>query len=278
MPSLEITTMIGCPMQCTFCPQDKLAANYPADAVRALSYDKFAEILVKVPKHVRIDFSGMSEPWANRFATDMLACTLRRGYNVAIYTTLQGMRDPDRVTWLLDGHQSQIEAIVVHLPDERGNMRGFRDTEQYREALEIFRKRRGVRFMTMAESSAVGRTDMKWQPLTRAGNLDLQTIEGQDVVLDPVHRTPVTCSFTPFYDQNVLLPNGDVVLCCMDYSVKHRLGNLLEQDYYDLFRSEAMGALHAANMQYGGGSLCQTCVRARPHDVVEKKHMWRAQQ
>jgi adenine C2-methylase RlmN of 23S rRNA A2503 and tRNA A37 len=36
MPTLEITTLIGCPMRCTFCPQDKLAANYPAEAVRAL--------------------------------------------------------------------------------------------------------------------------------------------------------------------------------------------------------------------------------------------------
>lgn len=279
MPSLEITTMIGCPMQCTFCPQDKLAANYPADAVRALSFDSFKAILAKVPPHVRIDFSGMAEPWANRFATEMLAYALVKGFNVAIYTTLQGMRDPELVTNLLKRYDNQVEIVVVHLPDSRGNMRGFRDSEQYRASLEIFKKLPGVRFMTMAESSAVGKTDMKWSPLTRAGNLDLQKIEGQDIKLEPVHDTPVTCSFTPFYDQNVLLPNGDVVLCCMDYSVKHKLGNLLEQDYYDLFKSDAMASLHADNMQYGHSdfSLCKTCSRAKPHDVTDKnKHMWRA--
>ena len=275
MPTLEITTMIGCPMRCTFCPQDKLVANYPADAVRALSLDNFNAILAKVPRYVRIDFSGMAEPWANRFATSMLADTLVDGRNVAVYTTLQGMRDPERVATLLRDRPSQIEHVVVHLPDSRGNMRGFRDSEQYRNAVEIFRELPGVKFMTMAESSVAGSTDMRWNPITRAGNLDLQQIEGQDIVLDPVHRTPVTCSFTPFYDQNVLLPNGDVVLCCMDYSVKHRLGNLLEQNYDELFASQSMGRLHAENMRYGASdSLCKTCSRARPHDLGARKQYW----
>ncbi len=275
MPTLEITTMMGCPMRCTFCPQDKLAANYPADAVRALSLDNFKTILAKVPKHVRIDLSGMAEPWANRFATQMLEHALFQGHHVAVYTTLQGMRDPDVVASLLRGMRTQVEAIVVHLPDALGNMRGFKDSEQYREALAIFRGLKGARFMTMAESSAAGSVDMKWRPITRAGNLDLQAIEGQDIDLEPVHSTPVTCSFTPFYDQNVLLPNGDVVLCCMDYSVKHKLGNLLEDDYYDLFRSPAMVDLHASNMQFGSGSLCHSCARARPHDVGSTKQYWK---
>jgi hypothetical protein len=275
MPTLEITTMMGCPMQCTFCPQDKLVANYPADAVRALSLDKFKEILAKVPRHVRIDFSGMAEPWANRHATGMLEHTLLDGRNVAVYTTLQGMHDPEAVVSSLRFHSSQVEVVVVHLPDARGNMRGFRYSEQYRRSLELFRGLRDVRFMTMGESA--GPVDMRWNPITRAGNLDLQRIEDQPIVPDPVYRTPVSCSFTPFYDQNVLLPNGDVVLCCMDYSVKHKLGNLLEQDYYDIFRSDALARLHAENMRGDGDSLCHTCSRAKSYVVgPHKKQYWEA--
>ncbi len=278
MPTLEITTMIGCPMRCTFCPQDKLVSNYPADAVRALSLDSFKAIVAKLPNYVRIDFSGMSEPWANRFATDMLDHALVEKRNVAVYTTLQGMRDPQRVADLLTRYAAQVEAVVVHLPDTRGNMRGFKDSDQYQQALGIFQKIKGVRFMTMAESSVAGSTDMKWQPLTRAGNLDLQQIEGQAIDQGPMHRTPVTCSFTPFYDQNVLLPNGDVVLCCMDYSVKHKLGNLLDDDYFDLFKSPAMGDLHSENMKFGQSdeSLCRKCTRARVHDIGAAKHSWKA--
>ena len=282
MPTLEITTLVGCPLACTFCPQDKLVANYPGDAVRALSLNAFKTILAKVPKHVRIDFSGMSEPWANRFATAMLACALEDGRNVAVYTTLQGMRDADLVASLLTEYAGQVEAVVVHLPDGRGNMRGFKQTGVYDKALSAFRELEGVlgerlQFMTMDEDNAspVGSVTMPWSALGRAGNLDRSGVSGQAIESDPHHSTPLTCSYTPFYDQNVLLPNGDVVLCCMDYSSQHKLGNLLTDDYYDLFSSEAFSQLVASNMQYADkGSICRKCSRARTHDLGETKHFW----
>lgn len=282
MPSLEITTMIGCPLRCTFCPQDKLAANYPAGDVRALTLESFRTILSKVPPYVRIDFSGMSEPWANRATTDMLAYALGRGFNVAIYTTLQGMRDPERVVNLIHGYAHKVEAVVVHLPDARGNMPGFKAGERYDQALAAFSTLvpvLGERFqsMTMDEDNrtqGLGPTTMLWSALSRAGNLDREQLHGQAIEDEPLHTTPLTCSFTPFYDQNVLLPNGDVMLCCMDYSVKHRLGNLLEQDYSELFSGPAMGRLIAENMKYGGDSICRKCSRARTHDLGDTKHFW----
>ncbi|MER9007171.1 SPASM domain-containing protein [Mesorhizobium sp. M0862] len=35
--------------------------------------------------------------------------------------------------------------------------------------------------------------------------------------------------------RNVLLPNGDVTLCCTDFERRHVLGNLLRDEYADLF-------------------------------------------
>lgn len=254
--------MVGCPMMCTFCPQDKLIKSY--DGVKYMTSEAFDVILSKLPTFVRVDFSGMSEPWANPHATDMLDRALSAGHNVAVYSTLQGMSDPERVVDLLVGHRDQVEKVVVHLPDEWGNMRGFSDTPEYRAALTAITvaspRLRDVSFMTMGAGWTGG--------LTRAGNLDLRHIKQQPVEETPNHATPLTCSFTPFYDHNVVLPNGDVVLCCMDYSVKHRIGNLLEQDYYDLFASRAMNNLRVANMNYGDdNSLCRKCSRARPLDL-----------
>lgn len=266
MPTLEITTMIGCPMRCTFCPQDKLIANYTSE-VRALSLENFKTILAKVPRHVRIDFSGMSEPWANRHATNMLEHVLRDGRNVTIYTTLQGMHDCERVISLLLDYRDQVEAIVVHLPDAIGNMRGFRPSERYDATVLAFRDLKeyfGDRLQFMCMSSE---SEVPWSPLTRAGNV---IFDGQDEV---AHHTPLSCSYTPFYDQNVLLPNGDVVLCCMDYSCEHKLGNLLIDDYYSLFQS--IGDVMSRNMQYGSaGSICRKCSRARTHDLDGSNHFW----
>jgi len=53
-------------------------------------------------------------------------------------------------------------------------------------------------------------------PISRAGNLFETKRKDGDL----------KCSASN-YDNNVMMPNGDVYLCCMDYSLKHKLGNLL---------------------------------------------------
>lgn len=248
-------------MRCTFCPQDKLVSSYGRGETKYMSLEDFSAMLSKVPTYVRIDFSGMSEPWANPHATDMLSHTLARGYKVAVYSTLQGMTDYQRVIDVLLANREQVEIVVVHLPDELGNMRGFKSSQVYWDARAAFDLMGPLlqSYHTMAMSAG-------WIGLTRAGNLDPSV---KSVEETPHHATPLMCSFTPFYDHNVVLPNGDVVLCCMDYSSKHRIGNLLSDDYFDLFKSEGLGELRAENMRYGdsGRSLCRTCSRAKTLDL-----------
>ena len=65
------------------------AARHLRPEREVLLFENFKLILSKVPQYVRIDFSGMAEPWANPEATSMLADTLEQGFNVAIYTTLR---------------------------------------------------------------------------------------------------------------------------------------------------------------------------------------------
>ena len=44
MPSLEITTMVGCPLKCTYCPQDQLRGTYGQNE-KYLSFENFKLIL-----------------------------------------------------------------------------------------------------------------------------------------------------------------------------------------------------------------------------------------
>ncbi|WP_225152225.1 SPASM domain-containing protein [Bradyrhizobium sp. NBAIM08] len=65
--------------------------------------------------------------------------------------------------------------------------------------------------------------------------------------------------------RNVLLPNGDVTLCCMDFERRHVLGNLLHDGYEDLFRRPGF-RLVADRMNGASGSLlCRMCERATPN-------------
>jgi hypothetical protein len=45
---------------------------------------------------------------------------------------------------------------------------------------------------------------------------------------------PKTCGCVEKLYHNVMLPNGDVSLCCMDYSLSYIIGNLFEQEYEDV--------------------------------------------
>jgi Iron-sulfur cluster-binding domain len=288
MPSLEITTMVGCPMKCTFCPQDQLRAQYGKDPDKYMSLDNFKLILSKIPTYVRIDFSGMAEPWTNEACTDMLQHALGRGHHVAIYTTLYGVSaaEAQRIFDLVLKHKDQVETVCLHLPDDNGNMRGWRYSLQYELALRTMMQLADTvldfRAMTMDRSGAVHKrlrmtatTLDGWVGMSRAGALDMKAIGEQPIEATPSHETLVSCSYTPFYDQNVVLPNGDVVLCCMDYEMKHVIGNLITGDYWSLFGSPAMVALQVENRKCGnsGTSICKSCVRASRYAVGGRDHL-----
>ncbi len=272
--------MVGCPLMCTFCPQDQLKANYKNHPDKYLSWENFKIVLGKLPQHVRIDFSGMAEPWANPDCTAMLRSALANGYNVALYTTLYGMTEPDAeaVVGLLRERAAQVETVCLHLPDAYANMRGWKASEEYQAVLDrflAFQKENIIgdfRVMTMANNGRFHpalrlNPSEPWLGLTRAGTLNTKDIGAQAIEQTPRHTAPVSCSYTEWYDQNVLLPNGDVALCCMDYGLKHVIGNLLRDDYESLFTGAPLTELKRRNAQFGFDpqSLCKSCQRATCH-------------
>ena len=66
----EITTHIGCPMNCVDCPQALLRNRY--NGKRDLSFEDYKAVIDKLPKGIRVDFSGMCEPFCNKSCTDMI--------------------------------------------------------------------------------------------------------------------------------------------------------------------------------------------------------------
>jgi hypothetical protein len=280
MPTLEITTKLGCSLACRFCPQDRLVKSYPKGASRLLALPDFRRVLAKVPRHVRIDFSGMAEPWLNPDATAMVVHTFEQGRQVAIYTTLQGM-GPKDAALLIQCFADRISPgtpWVIHLPDEDGAMTGWRPSEAYGRVLasfvELWRSRApaGLSFMTMSRTGRiaaaiepiVGERLDAFVAISRVENLDRDAFSPGQLLAAVSHDGAVLCGSTPFFDHNAMLPNGDVVLCCMDYSCQHVLGNLLEQDYGDLFTGQAMAEVRLRAMTLGDtrALICRQCHHA----------------
>jgi hypothetical protein len=269
-PVMELTTMIGCPLMCTFCPQESLRDGY-GTGTKYMTQADFTKMLVKLPKDTRIDFSGMSEPWANPECTAMLEETLWMGYNVAIYTTLYGMKDSERVRKVLEDHPNQVEVIMLHLPDANGNMKGWKNGEEWQHAAAVISHTNvpcGVGAMTMDKTglvhsdlqSMVGRLS-GWVGHTRADSLDVEQVAGQPISITPMNTFSLTCRSTPFYDRNVLLPDGSVVLCCMDYKLKHIIGNLLTQSYEEIMAGKPLAEIIKLNEEakFNKCSICKSC-------------------
>ena len=262
--TMEITTKIGCTMRCKYCPQSLLIREYTQDSKRPImmSMDTFKQCIDKIPDYITIDFSGMCEPCLNPQCTDMVEYAAKAGHPIRIFTTLVGMamNDIERLGRL------EVEQLVLHLPDAQGNASIPVDAD-YIKRLSVMihtveARNKGISCHGTLAQKVVPLIDQSWnigsELIDRAGNLELEDIKHQE--------TPgeIFCDLCGFeLNHNVLLPDGSVVLCCMDYGMKHILGNLLTQSYEEIVSGEVMNGLrdglHAGNSEI----LCHSCSNAR---------------
>lgn len=263
MATLEITTRIGCKNNCSYCPQDALVKAYKArSSVFEMSFDLFKRCVDKVPNHVRIDFSGMAEPWLNRECTRMLLYAHEKGFDLAIYTTLVGMSSED-----LDALVGiQFRQFMVHLPDG-DSMTTIKVDAQYLQLVERIKAAgfTGLNFMTIgslhpALQETIGDRVNIHGVVDRAGNLsDFPGVYRQQR-LNGIIRCK---SCGDKLNHNVLLPNGDIILCCMDYGMQHTLGNLATMRYEEIFSRKEYRSLQLRLDDDSQETLCRYCENAK---------------
>jgi radical SAM protein with 4Fe4S-binding SPASM domain len=253
---------------CTFCPQDKLQKAYQ-DPIRKLTVENFKLVLDKLPVDVEIIFAGYTEPWANKHCNEFVRMSLEKGHNIQIYTTLYGILVEQcyELVAILKKHPQQLKQFWIHLPDSKGNMLGWRHSSEYDHVLQIIKSGINCHEMTMDEHAqvsseiTVATNPVNWYLHTRADNLDISKIQSQPVHISPKYEFVVECTRNKNLHSNVLLPNGDIVLCCMDYSLKHILGNLFKDSYQDILNSKELARVRELNNQlkFSDKVLCRSC-------------------
>lgn len=252
MGRLEITTHIGCPMDCLDCPQGLLRSKYIGK--RDLDLEDYKRAIDKVPAGTRIDFSGMCEPFTNKHCTDMILYAADRGFPLALYTTLQGATKEDYER-LKD---VRYEVVTIHLPDMDGRSY-FNITDEYLEVLSKW---------NCHNYSCHGRIDNRVLPYLKQRNLITYMHDRAGNVEGRPHKTigaecRLTCMTSQrAMDHNVLLPDGTVIMCCMDYGMTGVFGNLFTQSYDDVINSEAARKMRATLDK--GESICRHCANAIP--------------
>jgi len=247
-PTMEFTTSVpkkGCVVDCVFCPQEVLKKSFEGE--RRLTLENFKKALSTIPKNVRITFSGFVEPWMNKQTTDMLLYAHEQGYPVCVFTTGIGMSVED-VKRIKDVPFAggPNGGFTLHLPDS-DHLAKHPITDRYIKVIEEFAKHDIQNFSIMIMGGEVHEKvkhiypsaptyDMWW----RAGNLITEAKLKPELIphmgrVNTIHHEgPTTCGCIEDLYHNIMLPNGNVALCCMDYNGDHILGNLLTQSYEEI--------------------------------------------
>lgn len=268
-PMLEITTKVGCAINCRFCPQDSFLKNYfrTGNEDRVMSFETFQTCIDKTPENILIEFAGFTEPFLNGECLKMLEYAKEKGRKMNLFTTLVGMKK-EMLSAVTDIDYGEF---VLHVPDVEEYAK-IPVTEEYLELLDLVVKAKkpgGEPLVDYAcsqgEVPALIRQHLGddirifISLLDRAGNLEDECLYRKRDI-----RGRICCDVSRTINHNVLLPDGRVVICAQDYGLRHVLGNLLEVSYEDIVNGDtAKDIVSRMDCLDDTGILCRSCSLAR---------------
>lgn len=245
MPTIEVTTVIGCKINCRYCPQKLLLKHYFRDNPQRdsiMTLDTFMMCLNHLPEKCNIQFCGMSEPFLNPLCVDMICKTCESGRSIELYTTLVGLTQKGLEKIL----ELPIDFVNIHVAD----VNGYADIPVTEEHFELVNKvinhkrQDGSYFVNLCNAQGEphprikkmceGKFDISTSLHDRAGNL-----QSENLLHKQNESGILSCTLCgQDLNHNVLLPDGTLLLCCMDYGMKHVLGNLRKETYEEIMTGE----------------------------------------
>ena len=206
---LEVTSRVGCPVNCLkYCPQKVTADKYSGN--KELSISDWKIMLDHLPNELPIFFSGFSEPCANRHLIDLIDMAYKKGHPLGVFTTLyQATReDVDKLV------KYPFLSFCLHLPD--GNVMKIPITQEYKD--NVFTVLQNVKNTSLSIMNDLF-VDNNRENMTKG--IQTKTKRFRNCLkLD--------------YPQFSLFPNGNVNICCLDFQMTETIGNLLTENYADI--------------------------------------------
>lgn len=272
---LEVSTIMGCSVNCKFCPQDVMLKTYyekNRNRQRIMTIDDFGVILEHTPQECIIDFSGMTEPFNNPYCLEMIKMACEAGRKVYLFTTLAEV-DEKTVDELL---KLPVYYVTLHVADCRGYAYIPTTEAYYRNLEKVISavKADGTPFIDFVNAQTdpdervaeivKGKYEVMRSVQNRAGNVKEEGAQHREKNIGADEK--IKCCFCgDDISNNVVLPDGTLLICNMDYGMKHVLGNLYEEDY-DSIRSkgELQRVIRAMNCEEEMDELlCRSCLLAR---------------
>ena len=281
--TLEITGQIGCTMMCTYCPQTLIVSEAREKNIdKILELENFEKILENVPINTKISWAGYTEPLLHSNFKDFVKLANKKGYVQTINTTMHGKL----ISQEFMSNTSVFESVGFHLPDNEGLMK-LNVKESYLLNLE-----KAIRH----QAKVLGREQIDIKIIGKKPHINLEKLLNKLLSEDILNNSQIHSSLqissrndyvdqkndgfsffsyfkkniekesnsNPLYycsyqrlNSNVLIPNGEVNICCNDYSLGFSLGNLLNEKLDELQKHKKL--MTETDFLNGNMTVCNKC-------------------
>jgi hypothetical protein len=267
MPAfLEISTMGYCINKCFYCPYELYKNSYTSD-IKTLSFDNFKTMIDELPINSTISWAGYNEPFKNQECVDMILYANSKGFLQWCFSSLVGMSisQYQRIKHIQFGYFS------VHLPDNKGKTQ-IPITQKYLDTLKYIVNNPPSGYFILHHHDGDLHDSIKdivtasslLIPHDRAGNV---SNNDERMIVRNNNQGKLKCGHTFLFNFNegagVLLPDGTVTLCCSDFGLTHKLGNLLTQSWEEIMQGTEMQRICKGLADESEDILCRTCAIAR---------------
>lgn len=285
--AIQIQTVTGCNADCVFCPY---GATHDTQPRGRMAPDLFSRILDESAEHGvrRISPYLMNEPLLDRGIVSRIREINRRVPDARVVLTTNGhYLTPDLAGQILELGEGLHEIYVsvqgidpgAYEKTMRGNMRLGRTVGNVLGFAAMQRLRRQERpklWVTMVDTALVDvRAAVQfWR--SRGISSKYTTLENRGGHIRDADDLNPSGSMEPYdncprpFRQAYILFNGDMVLCCVDYSRTQVLGNVarssVREVWNDSVAREIRGRYIARDL--AGLPLCGSCTIHRTREIV----------
>lgn len=221
-----------------------------------MTFDRFKIIIDKLIQktNIRRLSLNMGEPFMNKYIFRMISYAKRKGFFVYISTNGQLMTED----YIINTIKTRVDALKFSIegytPEMYKNIRIGGDFEKVFHNVVLMKQLRDrvksslyiwISTILMKGNENLLEFIKFWGPYcdeieyTNPGD-HIGLVDNSGISLSDKWHLRRSCpQIKPFRELDVL-SNGDVVICCVDFHAKCVLGNLLEQDFDDIWQSEKM--------------------------------------
>jgi sulfatase maturation enzyme AslB (radical SAM superfamily) len=268
---IEITTRVGCKISCSYCPQNVLISQYEKRSnIFEMNINTFMKCINKLPKNFGIVFSGFAEPFLNNECKKMVKYAYDSGFKTSIFTTTVGLKNND-IEFLKN---INFDLFVVHLPGNKSKEKITVDENYFDRMDKIIENINNVIFQFPRDPWLYEDIHPRVKKYFKEKDIviwkNLKNTRCKNVEINGLKNNKIKGSllYCPRLNDNVLLPNGDVALCCMDFGIQHILGNLLLSDYKSIIDSDERKRVIKGLKDDSIDILCRYCSVARRKNIL----------